>query len=73
MGLIIYSNKLNWTKQAKDCYKMGCCCPVCEIYQNVFKESGYKCQMKYVVLELVRRKGIPEELIKNIKEVINEQ
>jgi len=46
-----------WTKQAKDCYFIGCNCSKCTIHDVL----GDKCKMKRVVLELVKTYGKPDE------------
>lgn len=50
-----------WTPTAIDCYKLGCVCSKCNLNKIYFKHSIFKCQMKYTVIELVRKLGIPEE------------
>lgn len=52
----------DWNNTAKDCYKIGCVCQDCPIYELYFENSNKKCQMKYVVREMVRRFGIPDDL-----------
>lgn len=47
-----------WTQTAVDCYKRGCVCKGC-FYQDFFKNSSQKCQMKSSVIELVRILGKP--------------
>ena len=49
-----------WTPTAIDCYRLGCNCSKCNLYKIYFSESIYKCQMKTVVLKLVRTIGIPD-------------
>lgn len=48
----------NWTRQAKDCYRIGCNCDMC-IIPKIMNEP---CQMKRTVFTLVRNLGIPAEL-----------
>lgn len=55
-----------WTRGALDCYYIGCTCARCNLYKIYFKETKSVCKMKKIVLELVKRFGIPEE--KNNKE-----
>jgi len=50
----------NWTQSAVDCYLLGCNCAKCDIYRIYFSKNLYKCRMKYTVIELVRRFGIPK-------------
>ena len=50
------SKDLDWTNEAKLCYSSGCNCRECT---NRF-ESQKQCQMRRVVLELVRRFGAPK-------------
>lgn len=45
-----------WTQQAIECYTIGCRCSQCEMNELM---KG-KCQMKHVVLELVRVLGRPK-------------
>ena len=49
-----------WTPTAVDCYLLGCTCSKCFLYQIYFLDSGIKCRMKDVVIELVRKFGKPE-------------
>lgn len=48
-----------WTQSAIDCYQRGCICEGCPIYELIFKNRGYKCQMKAAVIESVRIFGAP--------------
>lgn len=50
----------NWTKTALECYQRGCNCEGCKYKEKL--ETNSKCQMKYVVLELVRIHGKPKEI-----------
>jgi len=50
------ASRMKWTRAAADCYFLGCQCEKCEVFRII----GKKCKMKYTVLELVRRHGIPE-------------
>lgn len=40
-----------WSKGAKECYKIGCNCSICEVVPSWFKE---RCRMRGSVIELVR-------------------
>ena len=51
--------ELHWTPTAKECYKAGCWCSKCPIHD--LREQKTKCHMKAVVLELVKKFGVPEE------------
>ena len=64
-GVISDSIVQNWTRSALECYKLGCDCSLCPI-----NHAGYsfKCQMKYIVDELLKTKGLPDE-----KEILNMQ
>lgn len=46
-----------WTMQAIDCYNRGCICRGCDIYENY----NFVCNMKIVVLDLVREFGVPRK------------
>ena len=48
-----------WTPTAIDCYLLGCDCLKCNLYKIYFYNQTQKCQMKNVVIELVRRFGKP--------------
>lgn len=48
-----------WSKSAIECYERGCVCAGCP-YQYYFF-SQQKCQMKNVVIELVRELGAPDK------------
>ena len=71
----IYNSKSvrRWTQTAMECYKRGCVCSGCSIYEQIFGPEGRKCQMKGAVLESVRKLGIPEELIKTQEQNIKEE
>ena len=49
-----------WTESAIDCYKRGCVCEGCPIYEQYFKGSKRRCQMKAAVIESVRLFGAPK-------------
>lgn len=53
-----------WSDTAKECYKRGCICNGCSIYESFFKTNKRKCLMKNAVLEMVRKFGITEDLIR---------
>ncbi len=57
-----------WTQTATDCYKRGCVCSGC-FYNDFFKDSPQKCQMKATVLELVRVLGRPTHV--EMESIIN--
>ena len=46
---------LKWTPTSIDCYEIGCNCNKCELYRIL----NTKCQMKNVVMELVKKFGAP--------------
>lgn len=52
------TNFKRWTPAAIDCYTRGCKCKGC-FYEDYFTKS--KCQMKYTVLELVKKLGVPKK------------
>ena len=49
-----------WTQTAIDCYTIGCNCAKCNIYKIYFSASFGGCKMKYTVIELVRKLGVPK-------------
>ena len=49
-----------WNKTAVECYERGCMCGDCPIFLRYFKNKSYKCQMKKVVLEMVKTLGKPD-------------
>jgi len=49
-----------WTDTAIDCYNRGCVCEGCRIYEEYFRGTKQKCQMKRAVLESVRLFGAPK-------------
>lgn len=57
-----------WTQSAMDCYKRGCICNGCPVYELVFKPANRKCMMKGAVIATVRKFGIPANLIKKDRE-----
>lgn len=59
-----------WNKTAEDCYKRGCICSGCPIYELYFEPYNLKCQMKVAVIEMVRIYGLPEHLKKKENEII---
>jgi len=50
------SKPKEWTQSSIYCYKIGCNCQKCDIYEIM----ETKCQMKRVVLELVKLYGPPK-------------
>lgn len=44
-----------WTRSAKECYERGCICKGCLINEQMEE----KCQMKYTVIDLVKKYGKP--------------
>ena len=59
-----------WTESAKLCYKRGCVCQGCEI-NNL--NLSVKCVMKEVVLKLIKKHGLPEDLISTKGAIIDEE
>ena len=49
----------NWTPTAIDCYSIGCSCSKCNLYKIYFENNIFQCQMKQIVIELVRKYGKP--------------
>ena len=48
-----------WTQSAIECYLIGCNCSKCTLNKLYFSNSIFKCKMKEVVIELVRKIGKP--------------
>ncbi|HIZ27859.1 MAG TPA: hypothetical protein H9673_01545 [Candidatus Adamsella sp.] len=57
-----------WTSTAVECYKRGCVCNGC-FYNDFFRGSSQRCQMKATVLELVRVLGTPDVELPQVIEV----
>lgn len=47
-----------WTQSAVECYYLGCDCSKC-VYPKVISTP---CQMRNIVIQLVRKFGIPKEI-----------
>ena len=56
LGEFAPSLSRKWTKQAYDCYSIGCDCSKCSIPTQM---TSKKCQMKAIVLELNTTVGKP--------------
>lgn len=55
-NIIIHPDTLRgWTQSSIDCYLIGCNCSICKLK----KIMNAKCQMKQVVVELVKKFGAP--------------
>lgn len=50
-----------WTRSAVECYKLGCVCHKCFLYEIM----GDRCRMKNAVIDLVRRFGRPLKELEN--------
>lgn len=50
---------LHWTQTAYECYKRGCNCWMCPT-QDLISE---KCQMKTAVKDLIKTRGLPNNLM----------
>lgn len=48
-----------WNQTARDCFYLKCNCQKCRLYKFYFELSADKCKMKYYVLKLVEKLGIP--------------
>ena len=57
-----------WTVTAIECYKRGCMCEGCKMFELYFKPNNRLCQVKAAVINSVRTLGIPPELIKSEEE-----
>lgn len=55
---VVRIGELKWSKTAIECYEIGCQCKKCDLPKKI--ESEFKCGMKTVVLELVKKFGAPE-------------
>ena len=51
-------HRSKWTEEAINCYKRGCNCSICPIKNFI---TSQKCQMKRVVIELVKVYGAPNK------------
>lgn len=60
----------HWNPAAKDCYKRGGRCKGCVYNEKYFKPYGEACKMKYAVIALVRKLGIPNDLKRKESEII---
>ena len=49
---------VNWTVAALDCYKLRCNCSKCAVKPLI---KSQPCQMKAIVIELIRTVGYPKE------------
>lgn len=60
------SNRIvkRWTKAAIECYKIGCNCSKCYM-KNILEN---KCEMKYSVIELIKKIGAPQNIRNDIIE-----
>ncbi len=47
----------NWTRQAVECYMLGCNCKECSILQGNY---SFVCQMNKIVPELLKTRGVPD-------------
>lgn len=54
-----YGSLGRWTQLAKDCYRRNMNCEGCELLPEL--ESG-KCQMKSIVVELIKKFGAPPRI-----------
>ena len=56
LGFVAYKSLVvRWTRSAKACYDNGLRCSMCPIAEDIKAQ----CQMKPIVLELVRKFGKP--------------
>lgn len=65
-----------WNRTAAECYLRDCICEGCPIYERYFRPVNGKCCMKWAVMEMVRKFGIPEALKKikgRLKKLIIEE
>lgn len=67
LGCVAESNLRRWTVSARDCYLIGGNCEICP-YFELMKNQPRGCQMKAVVLELVKAHGKPKEEIADVEE-----
>lgn len=50
---------INWTPSAIQCYKSGCNCSKCTVIKGLESITPKNCNMKAVVLNLVKIHGAP--------------
>jgi len=50
-----------WTIEAINCYKSGCYCSKCETIKHIESSDKESCPMKYIVRELVKKFGAPDD------------
>lgn len=51
-----------WTEITYKCYLRNCICDGC-YYKSLFKNSVNNCHAKISVVDLIRKAGLPEELV----------
>jgi len=51
----------DWSNTAIMCYERNCICSDC-FFDKFFSDKEQKCQMKFAVIELVKKFGIPKEV-----------
>lgn len=71
LNVTSYPKIHKWTTSAIDCYKRGCVCKGCPIYERYFKTKYQGFGMKIAVIESVRKLGLPFEL-RNRKQIIED-
>lgn len=55
LGKVANNNVYRWTFAAMECYKNGTNCDICTL-----EHLRDKCKMKTVLIELVRKHGLPD-------------
>lgn len=67
---IVETNLRRWTQSAKECLERGCVCENC-FFEDFFKGTSHKCDMKITVLALVKRLGHPKDV--KVKTILEEK
>lgn len=53
----------HWTYSAIQCYRNGCNCDNCELIKGLETVNKYNCQMKKAVFALIKKLGMPPEIV----------
>ena len=69
-SFVICTEPKKWTIGAIQCYKRGCNCKGCYIF-NTYPTLRHRCSMKYCVKQLIRIYGLPDDI--TINSIIKEE